>query len=184
MNTEPFVTPAEVVLRDGTPAMIWPLLPSDSLGLQRAFLSLSLQSRRHRFLAPVSELGRDMLRRLVDDVDQLHHIALVLIALPPDGVERPVGVGRLVQYAGDPTTAELAVTVADEWQGHGVGSALADALVRARPTEVGRLLTEVSTDNDASLAMLRRLGQLRTQLVHPGVYEVTVDLQRQPALVA
>lgn len=162
--------------------MIWPLLPTDGLALRHGFGELSPRSRRLRFLGELKDLGPSMLHRLVDEVDREHHIALVLVALPPDVPERPVAVGRLVQSATDPTTADFAVTVADDWQGRGVGAVLAEAVVRDRPSEVTRIVTAVATDNTASLAMLRRLGPMHVQLDGPGVYRVEVELA--PALVA
>lgn len=166
----------DVTLRDGTPAMIWPLLPTDGPALRHAFGELSPRSRRLRFLGELKDLGPSMLHRLVDEVDREHHIALVLVALPPDGPERPVAVGRLVQSTADPATADFAVTVADDWQGRGIGGLLAAAVVRERPAEVTRLVTAVATDNKASLAMLRRLGRTSVRLDGPGVYRVEVEL--------
>ena len=84
-----------------------------------------------------------MIAQLVDSVDGVHHIALVLIVLPPQGQEGPVGVAHLRQYPGDPATADIAVTVADGWQGRGVGTALVSALMQRRPAAVKRLRTVV-----------------------------------------
>lgn len=170
------VLPIELVLSDGTEAMIWPLLPTDAEDLRHAFDELSPRSRRLRFLGPITQLDEAMIHLLVDAVDQRHHIALVLVVFPDDELERPIGVARLVQLPNDPTTADFAVTVIDEWQGRGAGRALADALVRLRPSDVIRLATAVATDNGASLAMLRRLGTMTTRPSYPGVFEVVVRL--------
>src|SRR5437764_7364220 len=169
--------PIESELSDGTPVMVWPLLPTDGQSLRQAFTELSPRSRRLRFLSPLDDLDSAMLRRLIDDVDQDHHVAFVMVAFPTDGrPEHPIGVARLVAYDDDPTTAEIAVTVVDEWQGFGAGTLLADVLMRHRSSRVRRLLTEVATDNPSSIAMLRRLGALRLRLSYPGVHEVTVAL--------
>ena len=45
------VLPGEFVLQDGTPAMIWPLLPTDAETLREGFRRLSPDSRQRRFLA-------------------------------------------------------------------------------------------------------------------------------------
>ena len=50
------VLPGEFVLRDGTPAMIWPLLPTDAETLRDVFRRLSPGSRRHRFLQVLDQL--------------------------------------------------------------------------------------------------------------------------------
>jgi ribosomal protein S18 acetylase RimI-like enzyme len=170
------ITSVEVVLRDGTAALIWPLLPTDGRGLRVAFGALSVESRWRRFLTGTSDLDDAMIRRLVDGVDGKRHIALVLVAFPAGGIEQPVGVGRLMQHGTDPTAADIAVTVADEWQGRGVGAALARALVDRRPRAVRRLSTVVAADNAASLGMLRGLGRMSARPDGPGVTEVTVAL--------
>ena len=56
----------------------------------------------------------------------------------------PAGVAHLVQDPDDPTTADIAVTVVDDWQGRGVGIALVAALVQRRPAAVTRLRTLVA----------------------------------------
>jgi hypothetical protein len=95
-----------------------------------------------------------MIRRLVDSADGVHHIALVLIVLPPEGQEGPAGVAHLMQDPDDPATADIPVTVADDWQGRGVGTALDSALMHRRPAAIKRLRTVVDADNHASLALL------------------------------
>jgi acetyltransferase len=157
--------------------MVWPLLPTDGGALRHAYADLSAESRRQRFLVPLPDLDPAMLRRLVDDVDGERHVALVLVALPEGGEEQPVGIGRLVRYRDDERTAEIAVTVADDWHGRGIGTTLASLLVATRPPQVERLVTEVAADNRPSLAMLRRLGSTTTRFVHPGVLEVQIDLE-------
>ncbi len=168
--------PGEFSLRDGTPAMIWPLLPTDARALREGFRRLSPESRRSRFLAPLGDLDDAMIRRLVGGVDGVHHIALVLVVLPPDGPEEPVGIARLVQYPSDPATADIAVTVADPWQGRGVGSALVRALMRRRPRDLRRLRTVIDAGNHASLALLAGAGHMSSSPTRQGVVDVTVEL--------
>lgn len=167
----------EVVLRDGTPGMVWPLLPTDRDRLVEEFEKLSPETRRHRFLAPVVHLSETMLRQLLDDVDGVDHVALVLVAEVEDGVFDPVGLARMVRYPETPDAADLAVTVIDDWQGRGVATALLDVIVRRRPHGVTHILTEVASDNDASLAMLRRLGPTQVHDTGFGSYDVSVDLE-------
>ena len=177
------VLPGEFPLPDGTPALIWPLLPTDAEMLREGFRRLSGESRRHRFLAVLGELDDAMIRRLVGSVDGAHHIALVLSVLPPAGEEGPVGVARLLQYPDDPATADIAVTVADDWQERGVGTALVSTLLEWRPAPVIRLRTVVQADNRRSLALLAGAGRLSASLPERGILDVTVDLAApaQPA---
>jgi RimJ/RimL family protein N-acetyltransferase len=166
----------EFVLRDGTPALIWPMLPTDARALREAFGHLSDESRRRRFLGSLGELDDPMIERLIGSVDGVHHIALVLVVLPPLGEERPVGVAHLIQDPADPATADIAITVADDWQGRGVGTALRRALLARRPAAVERLHTVVEAGNRASLALLAGAGRMSSGPASMGVLDVTVEL--------
>lgn len=179
MTTSPAANrplPGEFALRDGTPAIIWPLLPTDGEALREMYRRLSPESRQRRFLSTLHELNDAMIQRLVGSVDGVHHLALLLVVLPPDGQEGPVGIARLIQDPDDPAAADIAVTVADDWQGRGVGSALAREVVRRRPPAVKRLVTEVGADNRASLALLASAGRLSASVPVRGVLDVTVEL--------
>lgn len=172
--------PGEFFLRDGTPAMIWPLLPTDAGMLREGFRRLSEDSRQHRFLMALTELDDRMIELLVDSVDGVQHIALLLIVLPPEGEEGPVGVAHLFGDPADPASADIAVTVIDDWQGRGAGAALVSALMQRRPAEVTRLRTLVAAGNRASLALLAGAGRVSTGLPSQGVLDVTVDLPAAP----
>ena len=97
----------------------------------------------------------------VDSVDGAQHIAPLLMVLPPEGGEELAGVAHLVLCPDDPATADIAVTVADDWQGRGVGTALRSALLARRPAAVRRLRTVVDAGNRASLALLAGQGAWR-----------------------
>lgn len=162
-------------LRDGTPVRVRPLLAQDRALLLAGFGALSVRSRRARFLRDVSDAQfTRMLPILLDTVDQRAHVALVLYA-----AGRPIAVGRLQRFIDDPGAADLAVTVADDWQGRGAGSALARELV-ARAGDLREIRTVVGADNTASLRMLGRLGELRSDCAN-GDCDVVVQLSRSPA---
>lgn len=166
----------QVTLRDGTDAWVVDLKPSDRDNLADAFEELSPESRRQRFLTPMSHLTDTMLDHLVDEVDGVDHVALVLSAETAPGTYDPIAIGRMVRYDEEPDAADIAVTVKDAWQGRGVASALLRVLVANRPAGVTRVITEVANDNRASLAMLRRLGPLASESNGQGAYDVTIEL--------
>jgi RimJ/RimL family protein N-acetyltransferase len=167
----------EVRLRDGTDAFVLPLQRTDRATLAAEFETLSPESRRRRFLAPVMHLSDDMLEHLVDDVDGVDHVALVLCVETAPGVYDPVALARMVRYDDAPDAADLAVTVKDEWQGRGVATALLEVLVRSRPVGVRRVVTDVLKSNPASLGMLRRLGPTTVEDLGQGVCGVVVELE-------
>ena len=165
-----------VRLRDGTEAVVVPLLPANREALEHEYEQLSEQTRFDRFLAGVPELSDTMLDQLVDRVDGVDHIALVLLVVAEDGTELPLGLARIIRYPDDPSAADVAVTVVDEWKGRGVATALLEVLMRHRPRGVDRIVTVVSAGNAASLAMLRRLGEVEVGPPESGAMHVVVDL--------
>ncbi len=167
---------AEARLADGTLAQIWPLYPEDRAALRDGYEQLSTDARYHRFLASVPHLSDALLDHLVDEVDGVDHVALALVVIDEDHQGVPVGVARIIRYREDPTAADVAVTVLDEWQGRGVATALLDELMRQRPPGVTELVTTVTADNEASLAMLRRLGPTTTTPAGINRLDVVVDL--------
>jgi RimJ/RimL family protein N-acetyltransferase len=174
----------QVTLRDGTDAFVLPLERTDRDTLVAEFETLSPESQRRRFLAPIRHLSDAMLDHLVDDVDGVDHIALVLCAETSPDVYDPVALARMVRYADATDAADLAVTVKDEWQGRGVATALLGVLVRGRPVGVDRIITEVLQDNPASLRMLRRLGPVELEDEGNGVYGVVVELEPHASVSA
>lgn len=166
----------QVRLRDGADAFVLPLQRTDKATLAAEFQTLAPDSRRRRFLAPVMHLSDTMLVHLVDDVDGIDHVALVLCAETSPHVYDPVALARMVRYADVPDAADVAVTVKDAWQGRGVATALLEVLMRRRPAGVDRIVTEVFSDNRASVSMLRHLGHATVEDLGSGVSEVVVDL--------
>jgi hypothetical protein len=66
---------------------------------------------------------------------------------------------RYVQLPGEPGVVELAATVADDWQGMGLGSALVAGLMqRACDEGHSAVRASVLAANSRSIAMLRRAG--------------------------
>lgn len=166
--------PDRIVLRDGTTAWVGPLQHKDRADLAREYETLSYNTKWHRFIGGVQHLNPAMLDALVDDVDGVEHVALIVF-VEDDGEPVPAAVGRIVRHRGLPDAADIAITVKDEWQGRGIASALVPLLVARRPPGVTHLLTEIATDNAASLAMLKHAGSVR---LHPqdGVFDAEVDL--------
>jgi GNAT superfamily N-acetyltransferase len=112
-------------LRDGTPLMIRPIHAND-FGLELDFiLGLSRQSVYQRLLSP-RKLHALEIRRLVR-IDYARELALIATTTV-DGKLRQVGVAR---YAPEPdsSTCDIAIVIADAWQGRGLGKLLLRALV-------------------------------------------------------
>ena len=147
-----YVNTGAVTLRDGSEALIRPIDASDRDGLEAAFERLSARSRRMRFLGYRKRLT-DAELGYFTDVDHADHEALV--ATDTDG-GAIVGVARYVRSAVDHESAELAVTVADQWQNRGLGTALLARLAdRAQEAGVRRFEGLVLVDNRPMIRLLK-----------------------------
>jgi acetyltransferase len=145
---------AALVLADGARVDVRPIGARDRDAFSAWFGRLSDESRRRRFLGPKPRLSARELKYLTE-VDHVSHTAL--LAVEADG--RLIGEARYAVEHPDDRVADFAVTVADEWQGRGVGTRLAAALVRAARANGMRELTALTLpDNVAAQRLLRRLG--------------------------
>jgi RimJ/RimL family protein N-acetyltransferase len=165
-----------LTLRDGTRIAVRPIEPSDRDRLAAAFERLSPDSRYRRFFSPVAHLSDAQLDHLTR-VDHRDHEALVALA---PGEDRIIGVARFVRTR--PGHAEPAITVADDWQGRGVATALLARLVdRALDEGIGTFDAIVLSGNREAIEVLRRLGPTVVDLQGPELaLEVTLEAPERP----
>lgn len=134
---------------------IRPVEPGDAALISDGFARLSDESRRLRFLGPKSSLTNAELRYFTD-IDHHDHEAFIAVSRWSG---RGLGVARFVRLADDPTTADVAVVVADEWQRSGLGTALVTRLVtRARCEGIARFSALMATENEGARRLMRRTG--------------------------
>jgi RimJ/RimL family protein N-acetyltransferase len=148
---------SELPLRDGGRILVRPIRPDDKQRLLEGLGRLSELSRYRRFGTPLERLGDEQLRRLTE-VDYADRMAWV--ALDPERPDRPgVGVARYVRLAEEPTAAEPAITVVDDYQGRGIGTILLVLLARsAREHGIDRFRAWVQAENAPMVELLRGLG--------------------------
>lgn len=162
-----------VTLRDGARVRLRPIAPEDKELLAASFERLSEQSRYRRFLTAKSKLSRTELAYLVDEVDHRDHEAIMALD-PISGAM--LGIARYVRSKDDPEIAEVAVTVADDWQRRGLGKALLDRLTyRARQEGIRRFSALVLGDNRPALGLFADLGEAESHH-HSSEVELLIDL--------
>ena len=160
-------------LRDGREIVVRPIRPDDRAELAAGMQRLSPESRYRRFFTPTSELSESQLTYLTE-VD--HHDHEALVAVEP-GTDHGIGVARFIRSAEDREVAEVAVAVADSWQGQGVATALLDRLAeRARAEGVRRFSAEILAENRPMLELIEEVGPVRTKQRDHGSVEVEVEL--------
>lgn len=142
------------VLRDGTAVCVRAIRPDDTERLRIAFAGLSARSVYQRFHHPVNALTADDLRRLTQ-IDFRDHVGIVL-TVGAGSDERLIAVARYARVASDGDAAEIAFTVADDFQGRGAATLLLRVLVGiARSRGVRRLVALVLDDNRPMLEVFR-----------------------------
>lgn len=121
--------------------------PEDRDGLLKAFEQLSMETRVQRWFYPKIRLSEQEIDALVSPADD-DHGAIVAIELDADGNEKAgIGMARFVRSKDSPDTAEIAITIVDDWQGLGIGRILLHRLLamiseRGIPFVDGRLQAE------------------------------------------
>jgi GNAT superfamily N-acetyltransferase len=159
---------ATVVLRDGSTLTIRPVRADDAGELGRFFADLSLESRVLRFFAAVVNADSSIQRMV--NVNYTSSYGLVAVAGAPS---RVVGHAMYVEFA--PRKAELALAVADAYQGRGVGTILLGQLAEAAAASGYDVLEAVVLpENHRMLQMLRESGFPVHARSEPG--EVRADL--------
>ena len=129
--------------------------PSNATGV-RAFLeALSHETRRRRFLTPSATVSESVVRHFTFfDPRQ----RLVVAATTPDGGgEQIVGLADVaLLHTG---LAEIAVVVADDHQGHGVGTLLTEAIASLAARQGATHLKAVLLpENRTMMRLMERIG--------------------------
>jgi GNAT superfamily N-acetyltransferase len=156
--------------------VIRPIRPDDKGMLADGLRRLSPESVQRRFLTPKRSFSRAELRYLTE-VDGRDHVALV-VENPYDPVRRLIAVGRFVRLHDDAEAADVAFTVADDWQRHGIGSLLGEHLAHAaRNRGIRRFTATMASDNVPARRLMAKLTEhLEQQHVGGGVDELVLDL--------
>lgn len=163
-----------VGLRDGAQIVIRQVEPDDAAHLNAGFERLGAVSRYRRFLAPVDHLSPGQLSHLTH-VDHISHEAIAALdAETADGI----GIARYVRDPDDERQADVAIVVADAWQGRGVGTALFERLAaRARTAGVERITARMIVGNDAARKIIAHAADTLSEERAPGTILLTARLR-------
>jgi RimJ/RimL family protein N-acetyltransferase len=156
--------------------LLRPIRADDKRMLADGLRRLSPESVQRRFLTPKRSFSRAELRYLTE-VDGRDHVALVA-ENPAEPARRLIAVGRFVRLRDDPEAAEVAITVADDFQGRGLGSILGEHLAHsARNRGIRRFTATMSSQNVPAHRLMAKLTKhLQQQHVGGGVDELVLDL--------
>ena len=147
-----FITPIPIRVRGRTRLMLRPVLPGDSERTVHGHVYFSPETLYRRFMT--ARLPSPALMQYLSEVDYVDHFVWVVT----DGTD-PVADARFVRDENDPTVAEIAFTVADAYQGRGIGTFLIGALsLAARINGVERFTARMLSDNAPMRAIMDRYG--------------------------
>jgi CRP-like cAMP-binding protein len=167
-----YVAPIPVSAEHGAGLLLRPVLPGDAerFEVSGAFSRQTLY-RRYQGGAPTE--GR---LAYLFEVDYVDHFVWVVT----DGVDGPViADARFIRDQDDPGSAEVALTVADTYQGRRIGTLLLGALaVAARVDAIERFHARVFSDNPPARALGDKVNA-RWENEEPGVVTTTGEI---PAL--
>ncbi len=167
-----FITPIPIRLRDGTRLLLRPVLPGDSERTVHGHVHYSAETLYRRFMT--ARVPSPALLQYLSEVDYVDHFVWVVT----DGAD-PVADARFVRDENDPTVAEIAFTVADDYQGRGIGSFLIGALsIAARLNGVERFSARMLSGNSAMRAIMDHYGAV-WQREDVGVIATVIDVPRR-----
>jgi RimJ/RimL family protein N-acetyltransferase len=175
----------QIVLNDGTRGIIRPIVLSDRTALAAALEELAPESRMRRFFYDKSKLTETELDRLTSP-DGINHIAYgMAVSLDDETEHMPIAVARCFRDKDQNDLAEVAVVIADQWQGMGAGFELLSALsAAARDAGIRRWFASIFNHNTAMKRLLDHFGTMcENRDLGGGVIEVIYDITQPPEIV-
>jgi RimJ/RimL family protein N-acetyltransferase len=167
-----------LTLRDGTNVRVRPIRADDTDRLRSFHMGLSRESIVFRFFRILPELPTDMAEHFTH-VDYTNRMAI--LATTGDGPDEQIL--AVVRYDRiGPTEAEVAFVVADQWQGHGIATALLYRLAAyARQHGFTTFVAFTMGTNQRMLEVLRYAGFPHTTTYCEGEVEVRLDITAEVA---
>ena len=164
-----YITPIPVSAKDVAGLLLRPVLPGDAeRSKSNGAFSRETLHRRYQGSAPT-----EARLAYLFEVDYIDHFVWVVT----DGVDGPVVAdARFIRDEDDPASAEVALTVADAYQGRGIGTLLLGALaVAARVDGIERFHGRVLSDNPPARALGDKVNAHWKQ-EEPGVVTTTGEI--------
>jgi acetyltransferase len=165
-------------MRDGAQIEIRPIRPEDEQRMIEFHKGLSERSVYMRYFESLSLAARTAHSRLARICFADPKRETVLAALwtnPQSGEQNIVAIGRLSKLF-DPSKAEVALLVLDDFQGFGLGSELLRQLIQAaRDQNINQIKGEMLRDNTAIQRVLKKFG-FRLRLIDPRSMRAVLSL--------
>lgn len=153
----PFQYMQKITLENAVPALIRPIRPEDEPLIYHLFKTVSEETIVFRFNQRLTDMPHERLARYCQ-LDYERELAFVAVIKESPEQERIIADVRMLKMP-DLETAEVAILVADEWQGHGIGTMLIDYCITiARELEIKTLWMEILRKNSRMLHIAKSSG--------------------------
>jgi RimJ/RimL family protein N-acetyltransferase len=168
-----------VTLQDGSEVIVRQVRPEDKPLFVAGWERFGEASRYKRFLGHKRRLTMDELVRFTE----LDHVDHEAIGALDTRAREGLGVARYLRLSKRPDVAEVAIAVIDAWQGRGLGRVLMRRLTaRAAEQHIHKFTASLFVDNEAMLALFRRLGEVHVRATEGRIVDIDVELPvAQPA---
>ena len=157
------LTPFPTTLKNGASVLVREVTSTDRHLLEIGFAHLSDRARYFRFLGAHKNLSEKELDRFTA-INGPDHVAVG--ALLRDGpIPEPIGIARYIRLPDQKHVAEIAITIADQYQHQRLGSLLLGVLSKfARQGRITEFNALIHSENTAMLGLLDQFGGVPTAL--------------------
>jgi len=163
-------------LRDGRTVLLRPIKPEDEPLWLEMFQNFSEQSIRYRFFNIIKDTPHEVRVRYCN-IDYDREIAIVP-ELTEDGRRKILGVVR-VPIEPDKKTGEIAVIVADPWQGLGLGSKMMDYMIElCKDKKLETIYGVMLSDNYQAINLMKKMG-FTIKYLSDGTVKGTLNLKEE-----
>ena len=163
-------------LRDDRTILLRPIKPEDEPLWLEMFQNFSEQSIRYRFFRLIKDTPHEVRVRYCN-IDYDREIAIVA-ELTEDGRRRILGVVR-VPIEPDKTTGEIAVIVADPWQGLGLGAKMVDYMIEiCKDKKLETIYGFMLSDNSRAIDLFEKMG-FTIKYLSDGTVKGTLNLKEE-----
>jgi RimJ/RimL family protein N-acetyltransferase len=174
-RTAPPPVDLPVILRDGRRIRLRPLLVTDEPAYRRFVETVSPRSQYYRFFTPRRRLSEQE----IDHFLRVDHADREALVATHDG--EIVAVARYDRVAEDPTAAEVAFIVRDDFQGQGIAPRLLRLLAGLAPAHgIRHLVATVLPDNTPMLKVFAATGWVGSRRFEDGA--IAIDMAIPPGV--
>lgn len=174
----------EFLARNDLPVRVRPMQTDDVPYLLEIFGKMGAESRYNRFNETLVDPDEEMVWTEAEHIAEAigrNSYGLLAFVDRPEIENTPIAGVRWVMVG--PDTAEMAVSVTDEYQGLGIGTRLVELLVEeARAAGIRHLVGTVNSENSSMWAVLHKLPYPLSYVQDGATTAIKLDLeQSRPA---